>query len=85
MVVEVTRVVWLDSSACTTRWIRRCDVDDSPTEILSIGAVVAESLETITLAAHFMIDGDGETIHCPLTIPKHAIVSREMIARLERR
>ena len=71
---KLVKVNWIDS-AQSPGWIYKDDLKDFNMQIKSVGYLVKETDESITLVAHI-----GEDSLCsPLQIPKIAIKSQEEI------
>lgn len=73
----IEAIRWVDSCSYRSGWIHYDDVDDSVSEIVSVGHLVSETKSTVTISAHARVD--GQQIHCPMTIPKCAIVRRKKV------
>lgn len=73
----VEAIRWVDSCSYRSGWIGRGDVDDSLSEIVSVGHLISETRDTVTISAHARVD--GQQVHCPMTIPKCAIVRRKKV------
>lgn len=66
-------ILWIDSSS-TSGWVFVENMDYSLVTVESIGWVIKEDSDSVTIASHRT--GHGE-VHSPMTIPKINIVSRE--------
>lgn len=70
-------VLWLDSFGLEAGWQHVEDVSTQPVTIASVGLVLAEDADSLTLAAHVGYHGSERAqIGGALTIPKVAIVQR---------
>jgi hypothetical protein len=72
--MKIEYVTWLDSSGPRGTWFDKDDaaVDLDDMTVVTVGFVVAEDADRITLAHSQM----GDMVGQPITIPKRAIVSR---------
>lgn len=78
MTDPVEYVEWVDSAGSDS-WVSRGELNDvaKVSRVRSAGILVAEDDESITLAEG--VDETHNNVHHPITIPKLAITSREVI------
>jgi hypothetical protein len=72
-------VEWVDSCANTEAWISREDAEFTIKRCHSVGFVVDDSEDTLTLAGSYGTEADGATtdqIGMVITIPKVSITRR---------
>jgi len=74
--MKIEKIVWTDSFS-SDKWINIWDIDDEPLLITTIGFVVKESSESISLAS---TTHSGKMACCIMTIPKCCIKSRSKIS-----
>jgi hypothetical protein len=77
--VRAEFVEWVDSCANSDAWISREDVEFTVKRCHSVGFVVDDSEDALTLAGSYGTEADGTTtdqLGMVITIPKVAIVAR---------
>jgi hypothetical protein len=77
-VMKLIAVEWIDSSGANG-WNRVSETPQAPERIRSIGWVIAESDESITIAPHMTTDQDDQNCMGALTIPKACIQRRKAV------
>lgn len=80
MKTKVIEVDWIDSSS-SPGWDDPTPSHPDTMNVKSIGFLVCEDKETITMSAHLV--RSKKYCHSPMTIPKVAIIKRKIIGARE--
>jgi hypothetical protein len=75
--MKIERITWRDAGGEQDGWIATDDLDDDNPIVQSVGWVVKETENNVTLAMDLADDGDT---HTRGRIPKGMIVKREVLA-----
>ena len=76
---ELRKVVWLDSNQMI-RWHDPEDVDYGPIKVTSVGWVLREDDESVTLSGSVVFGKDFQAADA-MTIPKCCIVSQKTLEK----
>jgi hypothetical protein len=78
---DIVLVVWEDSLGCPQGWQRFEECEPSTVTIRSVGWILRETEEAITLCPHIgKVDGEENQGQGIMTIPKRCVLTRTAIS-----
>jgi hypothetical protein len=81
MNLTIWAISWVDTF-CENGWVHLSRVDHCTSHIVSVGFIVYEDDDTLTLTDCW--SEDSGNVHGPLSIPKVAITRRVRVAEMEK-
>lgn len=76
--ITIEKITWLDASTRQAPWTYLNDLNIEPlVRIESVGYVVAETTQYVTLAMSLSTDTDETTVGVGISIPSNCIIERK--------